>query len=382
MRNATVRRPLISGRGWPGGTLSAVATATILASLAAAHPAGHPSGHGTGPDADQASTRAAAAAPTNEASWVVEPGWCRLPDDRPLGNTHGGIVIGPDGHVYYNTDTDRAIMVHRADGTFVRTIAPDLPAIHAMQLVVEPTADGDREAFIYAAHLGGRRIVKIDLDGRLQWSMGIPSESGHYDDGKGFAPTGIAVAPDGSIYVADGYGRNWIHRYDRDRNFIGSFGGPGTEPGQFRTCHGLTVDPRGDQPTLLICDRENRRIQRFALDGSFIEIVAEGLRRPCGISIHGEWAAVAELEGRVTVLGPDFEPVAHLGDNPDRSHWANNGVPPSAWTEGVFTAPHGVCFDDAGNLYVMDWNSTGRMSKFLLAGAVTAAPETEGTPAP
>ena len=63
------------------------------------------------------------------------------------------------------------------------------------------------------------------------------------------------------------------------------------------------------------------------------------------------------------LLDASFEVVARLGDNPRQSEWANNGVAPEAWVDGVFTAPHGCCFDRVGNLYVMDWNATGRISK-------------------
>ena len=81
------------------------------------------------------------------------------------------------------------------------------------------------------------------------------------------------------------------------------------------------------------------------------------------MSIVGNELAIAELEGRVTVLDENFDLVAHVGDNPDKSQWANHGVPPSAWKAGVFTAPHGCCLDKDGNLYVSDWNATGRISK-------------------
>ena len=92
-------------------------------------------------------------------------------------------------------------------------------------------------------------------------------------------------------------------------------------------------------------------------------MISTGLRRPCSASLHGEFVAIAELEARVTVLNGKNEIVAHLGDNPNKGHWARNPVPPKEWKVGVFTAPHGVCYDKAGNLYVMDWNKTGRISR-------------------
>ena len=73
--------------------------------------------------------------------------------------------------------------------------------------------------------------------------------------------------------------------------------------------------------------------------------------------------AVAELKARVTILDKTGTPVAFLGDNPNKAQWANFGVPPQDQQLGIFTAPHGLSFDKAGNLYVQDWNKTGRVTK-------------------
>jgi DNA-binding beta-propeller fold protein YncE len=204
-------------------------------------------------------------------------------------------------------------------------------------------------------------------------------ESGKYNDPEQFNPTAVAVGPDGRIFVADGYGRNWVHVFSPGLEYIKSFGGPGAEPGQFQTCHGLAVDTRGERPLLIVCDRENRRLQRFDLDGNFVDVPIAGLRRPCAIAMYGDYTAVAELEGRVTILDKDGDVIARLGDNPVESQWANNGVPSADWVPGVFTAPHAVCFDEAGNLYVMDWNATGRISKLRRVGE-NAAPRAERRP--
>jgi hypothetical protein len=83
------------------------------------------------------------------------------------------------------------------------------------------------------------------------------------------------------------------------------------------------------------------------------------------VSILGETAAVAELESRVTVLDKTGTPVAFLGDNPNKAEWANFGVSPQEQQLGIFTAPHGLSFDKAGNLYVQDWNKTGRITKLM-----------------
>jgi len=347
--------------------LSIACLGTVVAVAAGHDGSGSPDPHGPRRQHHHHGV-APAVAPTVVASIIVGvdghryesvPGWCRRADEKPLGNTHGAIVIDRSGRVYFNTDTTRSIMVYSPEGRFIRSFGDDYAGIHGMVLREEDGAE-----FIYAAHLAGKQIVKFRLDGTVLWTLPVPKESGKYDDDPDtYNPTAVAVAPDGGLYVADGYGRNWIHQFTAERAYVRSFGGPGDEPGKFRTCHGLVLDSRGATPTLLVCDRENRRLQRFGLDGTFIEVVATDLRRPCSLSIRGDLTAVAELEGRVTVLGPDFKPVARLGDNPARNQWAKNGVKPEDWKDGVFTAPHACCFDDKGNLYVMDWNASGRISK-------------------
>ena len=135
--------------------------------------------------------------------------------------------------------------------------------------------------------------------------------------------------------------------------------------GQFNTCHGLAIDNRFGAPRLLVSDRGNRRLVHMDLEGNFIGVYSKGLRLPCMVDIMGDYCAVAELESRVTILDKDGVPVAFLGDNPNKKQWANFGVPPNEFVEGIFTAPHGLCFDKTGNIYVQDWNATGRVTKLV-----------------
>jgi sugar lactone lactonase YvrE len=296
------------------------------------------------------------------------PNWCKLPEGKAIvGPTHGGIVVDKAGLVYFSMDSgDNGLVVYKADGTFVKAIGKGLAGMHGLAINTE-----DGKEFIYAAHLKGKQAVKLTLEGEVVLTIPFPAESGKYmnnenqpDKGK-YSPTGIAVGPNGDIYVADGYGQNWVHQFDKTGKYLKSFGGPGAEPGKFKTCHGIALDTRGEKPLLLVCDRANRRLQHFDLEGNFVAVITEGLRLPCSVSIHGDRVAVAELEARVTILDGKNQVVSHLGDNPDRKQWANYGVDPSAWAEGVFTAPHGVSFDADGNLYVMDWNKSGRLSKLM-----------------
>ena len=304
------------------------------------------------------------AAPLGSGAWrfEIEPHWAKVPADTPLGPTHGGVVVDRAGLIYVSTDGPAGILVFAPDGHLLRTIAPDFSGIHGLMLREE----NGRE-FLYAAHLKGAQIVKLALDGTVQWTIGTPVESGLYDDKHLFKPTAVAVAPDGRIFVADGYGASVIHEYSADRKWVRVLTKKGSGDGEFQTCHGLTLDTRSGRPLLLVCDRENRRLVHLDLDGHFVRTLATGLRRPCSVSIHGQFAAVAELEGRVIITDATGAIVATLGDNPDREQWAKFKLAPELWREGIFAAPHGVAFDAAGNLFVQDWNYLGRLTKLRLA---------------
>lgn len=294
---------------------------------------------------------------THRYAWVT--GWGRRPDGGDLGNTHGCIVVDRAGRIYCNTDTEDAVLVFDADGALLSRWGKDWKGgLHGMALVRE----GDDE-FLYLAHTARGEVAKTTLSGEVLWTLGAPAEAGIYGEGKPYRPTGVAVADDGTVYVADGYGQSWVHQFTKDREYVRSFGGPGQEPGKLRTPHGIWIDRRVTPHVLLVCDRENHRLQVFSLAGEHLRVIEGDLRRPCNVAVHGTDVAVADLCGRVTVFDRDWNVIAHLGENPDEKQWAKNGVPKDEWRDGVFIAPHGLAFDARGDLYVMDWLAAGRLTK-------------------
>jgi hypothetical protein len=120
---------------------------------------------------------------------------------------------------------------------------------------------------------------------------------------------------------------------------------------------------RYDQPLLLVCDRENRRLCHFDLDGKYVRTLTQHLRRPCQVSFNGDYAVVSELEGRVTILDRDNVPVAFLGDNPEKAQWAKYELDPHEISAAVFSAAHGCFIDSDSNIFVSDWNQIGRITK-------------------
>ena len=295
---------------------------------------------------------------TGQGRWIYEvvPDWGHVPEHDHIGSTHGGIVIDQSGKVYVSTDGPNGIIVYKPDGSFIKTFGENSRRYHGLNIYQE-----DGQEYIYAA--GMNHVAKLDLDGNIILKI----EGAKQDPANSWTKaTAVAVAPNGDIFIADGYGSSVIFKYDKTGTFIKQFGLRGRKEGQFITSHGLTIDARDpSNPLLMVCDRENLRLQHFDLNGIFVDVAINGLRRPCAAHIWQDYVLVAELAGRAVILDKDNQIISVLGDNPDTTQRAKFGVPPEQWQDGVFTAPHGCSFDHEGNVYIQDWNKWGRITKLV-----------------
>lgn len=283
-------------------------------------------------------------------------------DNQPIGPAHGGAAVDRAGNVYVSTDTPRGILVFGPDGKYLRHFGPTL--IHGLHLQRE--SDGE---YLYAARPSAHEVLKIKTDGTTVWTLGYPETAGLYANAGEFNPTNVVALADGTIFVADGYGKNFIHKFDRDRKYVKSFGGLGGNPaeeGKFHRCHGLAVDRRGSKPMLIVCNRESGRVEQWDTDGNLVKVLQRDLRMPAAAHVRGDYVAIAELQGRVTILGKDNSIVAQLGDNPKAQQRANFGLEPAEWTEGIVNSPHGIAFDRRGNVIVSEWSKFGRVHKFAV----------------
>lgn len=301
---------------------------------------------------------------TGNGEWVYEvvPGWGKLPQAEAFGGTHGGIATDRNGNVYVSTQSETGILVYAPDGVLLKTIASEFPEVHSIHYAQE----GDEEYLYTTVQKGTAKenwlFVKMKTDGTVVQKVTAPPEAGFKAPNE-WRLTAAVPGPDGSIFIANGYGDSRLFRFDKNGEYRASYSGKGKTEGLMDCSHGLAVDTRYEQPLLLVCDRENRRLCHFDFDGKFVGTVTEHLRRPCQVSFHGDFAAVSELEGRVTILDKDNAPVAFLGDNPRQQQWANYQLKPNDIAPAFFSAAHGCHIDKQGNLYVSDWNVVGRVTK-------------------
>ncbi len=290
------------------------------------------------------------------------PGWGLGEDGKSqIGPTHGSVVVDKSGNIY--TSANMGVFVFSPDGKLIRRfVGDDYTNIHDMEIRDE--ADGE---FIYGARNANAEGIKFSAEmGDVVLKLKFPEESGLKLTA--FNPTAITVAPNGDIFLSDGYASNHIFKFDKTGKYLMHFGSKGNDLKQFNTAHGMTLDTRYDPPRLLICDRNHQpkgRLLHYDLDGNYIEEVITGLGMPTSAAIQGDYVSVPDLHGRLVILDKSNTIMAVLGHNPDGAKRGNFNVPQDQWIEGVFSGTHGSFWDKEGNLYVQDWNVSGRIMKLV-----------------
>ena len=112
----------------------------------------------------------------------------------------------------------------------------------------------------------------------------------------------------------------------------------------------------------MICDRGHKRMLHTDLAGNFIGEIATEMRNPSSASFHGDLMCVAEIAGNVSVWDKANKRVADLGTSPQPTN--TPGIAPKDWQQGIVTSPHGITFDNDGNILETEWNKWGRVLRW------------------
>jgi hypothetical protein len=306
--------------------------------------------------------------------------WGTLPPRIKWGNTHG-VVEDAQGNIYVHhtvhatSDSADTVVVFDRAGKFVRSWGKEFRGVaHGLHLRKE-----GRDEFLYLTVNAANPkmtpqpdmqavIVKTTLGGEVVWKIDKRPDIDGYKPGpdgaaKPYNPTNVAIAPNGDVYVADGYGSYFINQYSNKAEYIRTFGGRGSEPGLMLEPHGIWIDTRGASPLVVAADRRNNRLQRFTLDGKHVDFVP-GFRLPCHLHEHRGNVVIPDLQGRVTIIDKSNQAVAQLGDsNPATGSHPLRREPREKFIPGQFMCPHGACFDHEGNIFVVEWVEVGRVTK-------------------
>jgi len=271
------------------------------------------------------------------------------------------MVAAPNGKLYCLTNhTRNNVLVYDRSGKVESTWGSEYPGAHGLTLSQE-----GGESFLWITDEKTGAVNKHTLDGRNVLSLAHPLDSGYYADKSEYKPTETTVAPSGDIYVADGYGKNYIHRYSSGGQYQDSFAGSGTGPAHLDCAHGVTLDTRTSTPTLLVTSRGEQAFKRYSLDGKLLKTYSTPNLWVCRPVIKGDYTYFAVIvtdtwysyDGMVAVFDKEMQLVSAPGSDGEFSYDSNGVLSPPASDEITFMNPHDVCVDADDNLYVPQWYS-------------------------
>ena len=320
------------------------------------------------------------AAATDDQSYAVVYGWPSLPAGYRMGQAAGLAV----------NSRNEVVLFHRADQSWLREdgmiTRPTIMVLDgATGEVVREIGAGlfrnahgtavDSEDNIWVTDNNLHQVFKLSPEGEVLLVVGEEGVRGE-DETHFNGVTDVAVAPDGSFYVSDGYGNNRVAKFDAQGNFLFDWGGErGTGPGQFDLPHGITLDDEGN---VYVADRTNSRIQKFDAEGNFLaewtQWQSADLGRPWGLEYHDGSIFVADggeywLVSQFRTERPDTLPL----DRAQIQRLDMQGNVVEAWGEygrhdGQMVWPHDVTVDGDGNVYSAEVHQGMRIQKWARGG--------------
>lgn len=282
---------------------------------------------------------------TPSATWEPEPGWGRASGMLPDGDVCD-VGVDRDDNVYLFARDVVPLRVFSRDGAFLNAWGEgEFVRPHGLAM--------GRDDSLWLTDEGSNRVRKYSRDGALLLDIASPGGGAAFMSGAPFNRcTHSAEAPNGDIYVSDGYGNARIHRFSPAGELLHSWGESGSEPGQFNLPHNIAADEAG---RLYVADRENHRIQIFDGEGAYLG-QWNNLHRPCAIVFDGDGhLCVGELGPALPMnrlfrnLGCAVKLLDGKGTAVARIGADRPGAEP-----GHFIAPHGIAVDSRGDIYVAE----------------------------
>jgi peptidylamidoglycolate lyase len=311
---------------------------------------------------------------SGKATYTLDTSFGKL----PMGKNYGfgcAVVVDSQDRVFVTSRSANApVAIFDKDGKLLEIWEKELSAacgydnnqIAATAHGLYWSKEGDQEFLYWTENVSapkdkekiGARVYKTDLKGKLLYTIGnVKEENGTSQKFDFTNPTDVAVAPNGDIYVVDGYGSQKLHRFDKNFKLIKTIGAKGKEHGQFNTNHGVWVNTLKKEPELYIADRANDRIEVFSLELEYKRTIP-GVRKPCCFyQAHGQ-LIIPELDRRVSILDADDKFVESMGDGKGVDNKDIEKHPDK------FATPHAITVASNGDMYVLEWLPYARVRKF------------------
>lgn len=304
----------------------------------------------------------------------IHKSWGDLdPKKAPIQHCHE-MVMDSKGRLLMLTDlSENNVIIYDKSGKLLDNWTLNLQGGHGLTLFKE----GEKDVLFITYCIADRaRVVKTDLKGNILMTLSHPKDIGVYKETQQYAPTETAIAPNGDIYVADGYGSSYILQFDKEGEFIRKFAGKGDggfdgkddKDENLKTAHGIAIDNRDPNNLSLICtSRKQNCFKRFTLDGQYISTIHLPGAYICRAVIDDEniysgvcWSRLKYTDltygsGFVTILDKENKVISNPGGTEPFYH--NGELQLMKQDQALFKHCHDVCVDEDKNLYVCQWNA-------------------------
>lgn len=277
-------------------------------------------------------------------TYEVELQWESVPQGYEWREV-AAVAVDSRDRVYVFNRGPHPMIVFDSDGNFLDSWGEEVfTRPHGLTAAPDGT--------LFCTDDGDHTVRQCTTDGAVLMTLGVPGKPAEYQSGEPFNRcTHVAFDPmSGDLYVSDGYGNSRVHKFTPDGRLLFSWGGPGTDPGEFNIPHNIVTDKDG---YVYVADRENHRVQVFDRNGRF-ETQWNNLHRPCALFVAeeqhiyvGELGPSMGVNRYVPNIGPRISVMTTKGERLARIGHLGTGL-----EEGQFVAPHGICLDSQRNLYV------------------------------
>jgi hypothetical protein len=308
----------------------------------------------------------------NGMRYTLDTSWSRADKEKyPVNDCHEMVQDKKGRIILLTNETKNNILIYDTKGKLLDSWGHEFPGAHGLTL----HSEGGTE-FLYVTDTNKHEVYKVSMDGKILLTIPAPLDAnGIYKKNDEFVPTETVIGEDGDIYIADGYGAQYVLHYDRNGKLKNYFGGRGDGDEHLDNAHGITFDRRDGSETLLVTDRTRNCFKRFSTSGKLLDKISLPGACVCRPVISGDhlFAAVlrspdlsAEGTGFVTILDKNNKVVSNIGGT--EPIYENGSLKPMRQSEKIFNHPHDVCVDRDGNLYVAQWAS-GKVYPYKLKRA-------------
>ncbi|HZM62274.1 MAG TPA: hypothetical protein VFB85_20845 [Vicinamibacterales bacterium] len=207
---------------------------------------------------------ASGASAQSGGTYKVDPGWAQLPQGTTWNGNTTWITADGKGNVVVLVRTAPYFRVFTRDGTFVKAFGDEglFESAHSVTI--------DAQGFLWVTDSAAHVVHKFSPEGRVLMTLGKKGVAGDNTSRDLFnQPNHVAIAPNGDIYVSDGYVNARVVQFSKDGKYVRMIGGvKGSQPGQLQLPHGVALDSRG---RILVNDSDNKRVSVFDKEGRFVE---------------------------------------------------------------------------------------------------------------